>query len=133
MTVTYAWRVNGELVASGTNPSFEPVPFLKHDEVSVAATARDAEAAGAPRDAAVVILNTAPTAPAARVSPAIGPEQRDDLVWEIAAPPFDADGDPLTYLFAWQVDGLPCEGAVQTAWPGDTILAGQPGQNSSGG
>ncbi len=49
-------------------------------------------------------VNTAPTAPGVAITPA-APNDAADLVATITADATDADGDPLTYRFAWTQNG----------------------------
>ena len=66
----------------------------------------------------VTIGNSPPTAPVANVTPdtAYG---GDDLVCSIKTPSSDADGDVITYTYAWYKDGV-----LQLNLTGDTVDAG---------
>lgn len=72
-------------------------------------TPSDGEATGASASASVTVEadpepNTAPTAPVVAVTPPT-PRDADALGCEITSPATDADGDALTYVYAWTVDG----------------------------
>ncbi|MBI5511202.1 MAG: VCBS repeat-containing protein [Deltaproteobacteria bacterium] len=56
------------------------------------------------RSAPVTVANTPPERPVATITPA-SPGTEADLVCALSRPAVDADLDPLTYAFAWTVDG----------------------------
>jgi hypothetical protein len=64
------------------------------------------------------VQNTAPTAPVIRITPE-APVEGDALTCEIVTPSFDADGDVLTYTYAWEVDG------AATAFDTEEVPAGE--------
>ena len=90
---------------------------------TVTATPSDGEGDGAPGRAEVTIVNTPPEAPVVRVTPEAPTAGVDDLLCEIAAPSYDADGDAIDYAVNWSVDGGAYADAVTSAWPGDTVPA----------
>ncbi len=108
------------------------VPEAAGDTAPASLTARDetwgvwvrAEDAGGLTSPAafaeVVVANTVPTPPTVAVQPA-EPTPDDALVCVVAGEGRDADEDPLTYTFAWTVDGADFEGAETTTWDGDTV------------
>lgn len=129
----YAWEVDG--VSTGTTGSTlaGTAHFAKGQVVAVTATPTDGAALGASLRASVTVENTPPTAPGVTISPA-RPTTTDDLLCAVSTPSTDADGDPITYTFAWTVDGVdypadtPDTGIVwvgpgTTTWPGDTVPA----------
>ncbi len=60
------------------------------------------------------VANSPPTAPGISVTP-LAPTQALDLACAVDAPSVDADGDTVTYDFAWQLGGAP------TGFTGDTL------------
>jgi hypothetical protein len=115
VTYSYQWWVNTSTDA-GQTTVLEGSSFVKNDEVLVEVTPSDGEASGtAVMSAALVIANTAPTAPSVHVSPA-QPDLTDDLVCSISAQAQDPDVDDLvdptlSYEFSWDHDG-----SATTAW-----------------
>ncbi len=67
----------------------------------------------------VLVVNSPPTAPDVRVEPAL-PVDTDELACVVDAPAWDADGDPIALTWAWDVDGVPFSGAVDTVAAADT-------------
>lgn len=64
--------------------------------------------------------NAPPTAPVVEVTPA-NPTTTDGLACTMTTPAEDPDGDPITYTFGWQVDGVDAEieDAEQSAVPAE--------------
>ena len=56
------------------------------------------------RSSIIEILNSPPTAPVIGIDPA-DPEPTDSLFCAILSPSVDADGDPITYAYAWFRNG----------------------------
>ncbi|MDP2313448.1 MAG: LamG-like jellyroll fold domain-containing protein [Pseudomonadota bacterium] len=105
VSVGYTWYVDGVPISATGATLDGGVHFGKGDEVYVVATPDDGEDAGtALASSSVTILNTAPTAPVVAVSPT-DPEDADDLVCDLVTPSTDADGDSLSYTYAWELDG----------------------------
>lgn len=120
----YEWTVAG-LVVPESSAQLDGSWFQKGDEVRVHVTPTDAQGEDGDPVAsnAVVVANSAPTAPALSISPA-APLSGDALVCQVDADSFDADGDLVTYTFAWEVDGQPWLGQPgTTTFDGDTVPA----------
>ncbi len=62
-------------------------------------------------------INGLPDAPTVSIVP-VAPFTTDDLVVSVDLPALDPEGDPLTYGYAWSVDGV-----VSTTSTTDTVLA----------
>ena len=62
----------------------------------------------------VTVSNTAPTAPVVAITP-VDAESGDDLTCSVTTASTDADGDALTYAFAWDVDGVDFTSATDAA------------------
>ncbi len=67
--------------------------------------------------------NSPPSAPGVLIAPS-DPVAGDSLVCQVATPSTDADGDPVTYVYAWDVDGTAYTDTTTTTGPGDTVPAG---------
>ncbi len=124
VSVAYEWYVDGSLVGeTGTTLSGESY-FDKDQEVYVVVTPNDGTEDGtALSSSSVIVLNTAPGAPSISIDPEDPIEGEDDLVCIIDTGSTDADGDSVTYLFEWEVDGEAYEDAVTTYQTGDTVPA----------
>ncbi len=122
-TVSYEWFVNGASVQSGPSNSFSgALHFDKGETVYVVATASDASDSSIPTQSNVAtVANTPPGAPVVVIDPE-GAEDADDLVCTIDSVSSDADGDPVSYTFTWERDGVEWTGAVSDGtYVGDTI------------
>ncbi len=119
VSYSYAWYRDG--VSTGYTADTLPASATSRDqEWSVVVTPYDADGAGEAGEAAVTVLNTAPTMPAVSISPS-DPEPGEELLCSIDAESADADGDAVSYAITWTVDGATYSGAATTDRPGDTI------------
>lgn len=66
--------------------------------------------------------NSAPTAPAVTVTPA-SPVDYEDVVCSVTSAATDADGDSLTYSFAWTKNGQAFNGATSSGALSSTVPA----------
>jgi hypothetical protein len=99
--------------------------FNKGDTVTVRVTALDEDdaASAVVESAAVTVLDSPPTAPVVEITPA-EPMEGDDLTCSVVTPSTDADGDgPITYTFAWEVDGVDA-GVISATVPGTATTSG---------
>ena len=113
---TYAWYVDGVLAARSSTPTLAGVTSFDRDEsVYVVVTPNDGEVDGATATSTTVtVQDTAPTAPVVAIRPT-EPAPGDDLTCTVVMASVDADGDLVTYTFAWDVDGVAHTGAADTA------------------
>ena len=139
VTTSYAWYVDGTLVAETGRSLDGATYFEKEQEVYVVGTPNDGTEDGDPvRSTAVTVLNSAPDAPTVSINPTEPVEDVDDLVCSIDVESSDADGDTVTYTFGWSVDGTPFgtsegidtadtghsdSGLATTTYVGDTVSA----------
>ncbi len=103
----YRWSVGGQPVNLPVATSILPSGlFRKHQKIEVEARAFDGQLEGPPSRAEVTARNIVPTAPRVEIRPTRA-KKGEALRAVIAAPAEDADGDPLTYKFAWRKNGAP--------------------------
>jgi hypothetical protein len=136
VTIRYAWTVDG--VDPGVTATSLPgtAYFDKHQSVAVTVTPNDGETDGSPISDSATVLNSPPTSPVLTSRPEYPEAMVDDIVCSIETPSTDADGDSVSYSFAWDVDGVPYLagggadtgdtasdwiGAITTTEPGDTV------------
>ena len=101
---SYAWYVNG--ASAGTDSDSLAGAFAKGDEVYVVATPLDGTDEGNPVQSDIVnIQNTPPELAAADLTP-VSPVVSDVLTCSPSGA-YDADGDTVTFAFAWFVNGSP--------------------------
>jgi hypothetical protein len=123
LSLDYAWYVNDSLVQEGTDGTLDGSYFDKGESVKVVVTPNDGFAGGEPFESEpIVVADTLPGAPVVTILPEDA-EDADDLVCVIVTDSADADGDMVSYTFAWTRNGAAFAGATRTVWPGDTILA----------
>ena len=97
-----SWSVDEVEVA--TNETLDGSSFDKDQQVHCTLTPMDDEEAGAPVESVrITILNTAPQATSASLS-TTGPTEADTLSVTVEGA-VDDDGDPVSYLYSWFVDG----------------------------
>lgn len=121
---SYLWTVNGARIAAAESTLSGLLWFDRGDRVAVTVTPSDGTDSGSPMSSAsVIVQNSAPTAPVARVEPADPIEGEDDLLCELATASADADGDPIAYSITWQVGSSSFPDAITTLREGDTVPA----------
>ena len=100
---TVEWYVDSTLVAGATGFSLDGADFDRDQQVECVLTPFDGIDAGVPvTSPAVLIENTAPTAPTVTVTPSPDAGLVDDLVCA-ASGSSDLDGDTVTYTFRWSL------------------------------
>lgn len=123
-----AWTVDGEPVDGESGLTLAPGPFVRGSSVQAVVTPFDGDDEGAPLSTEPVLIgNSPPGAPTVAIEPAGALAGEDDLFCRVVQGQ-DIDGDPLTYAFAWSVEGrsypddVPgATGPRQTEHPGDTV------------
>lgn len=113
----YQWAVNGTAISGATDVTLAGTYFVKGDNVTVDITPYDGRDRGvAVTSGTRVIQNSTPTAPGVDVTPNY-PEDDDALVCTVTSASTDADGDTITYTYAWTVNG------VASAITADTVAS----------
>ncbi len=103
VSYTYAWYVDGAAVAA-TSSTLTGTDFSKGDVVYCRATPSDGTTSGtAMSSSAVTIANTAPTLTSASLTPTTAYEASTLTCSPSGGA--DADGDSLSYTYAWYVNG----------------------------
>lgn len=121
VSLTYDWTVNGVPVGASGATLDGGIYFDRDDVVEVTVTPNDGTDSGSSlTSSSVTIRNTAPTAPVVAIDPT-DPEAGDSLFCDVTTDATDADGDALTYTFAWEQDGAAFGSASTTVWTGDTV------------
>lgn len=101
----YQWAVNGVEVAGATDATLPGTYFVKGDDVTVTVRPWDGSVEGSAVTSGVrEIQNSLPSAPVVAIDPEY-PEDDDALDCTLVAESTDADGDPITYTYAWENNG----------------------------
>ncbi|MBM4393870.1 MAG: LamG domain-containing protein, partial [Deltaproteobacteria bacterium] len=116
LSYTYDWYVDGLLAQSGASATLDgATAFSRDEEVHVVVTPNDGDTDGtSATSSALTVANSAPTAPEVEITPEDA-EEGDDLTCTVVTESTDADGDAVTYSFAWDVDGVDYTGATDSA------------------
>lgn len=122
VSVDVAWTVNGSAVPVTEAALDGALYFDSGDTVTATVTPFDGLDHGPPASASVVVADSPPDRPEIAVVPGC-PAAGQAAVCSVVAPALDPDGDPVTYAFAWEKDGVPFAGAGTTVWAGDTLPA----------
>jgi len=124
VTYAYTWSVSGS-DPGVTDADLDSSHWAKGDTVTCTATPFDGTDWGSEvTSSAVTIVNSPPGAPAISVLPEDPVPGTDDLQCFVDLDSADADGDSVTYTFAWEVDGTAFTGsAATTDHAGDTVPA----------
>jgi hypothetical protein len=116
LTITYAFIVDDDTVQNGSSNTLDgAVYFNKGQTVSVTVTADDTTGTGSLSSDSVAVLNSVPTEPTVSIDSSSG------LTCIIDEESTDADGDPVTYTFDWDVDDTPYTDTDTTTHDGDTV------------
>jgi alpha-tubulin suppressor-like RCC1 family protein len=102
-----AWYVNGAIqAAQAPNPMvLNDTAILRGDIVYATLTAKDPFTTGnTVTTSTITVVNTRPTAPVLAITPN-PPGENDPLTCTITSPSTDADGDTITYTYAWYRNG----------------------------
>ncbi len=100
----YQWNVNDEAVPGEEGDTLAGEHFVKHDEVSCAATPTDGLSQGQTVvSPAVTVINTPPAMDDAALNP--GSAGRLDLLTCLPGEVFDLDEDEVEPLYEWLIDG----------------------------
>lgn len=123
LTTTWSWEVNGEEV--GTSSGLASAAFVRDDRVQLFAAVSDGEASSVRVGSEpLTIRNSPPTVPSVEITPSL-PRYGEPLFCDILEPSTDADGDRITYVIDWFVDGDKFDGDVDsTLHDGDTLPGG---------
>ena len=97
---TVRWTINGTSAGSGTTLT---TSYAGGDTITCTVTPDDGEDAGSNVSASVTIGNTAPVLASVTLSP--DPAYEGDTLTCTPGSATDADGDSVTYTYAWKVDG----------------------------
>lgn len=102
--LTYEWLRNGTLIGGvPSGPYLDLSGFAQRgDTVTVRVTAHEGEQTSAPQSASVVVVNSAPVASVGLDTAA--PATNSTL--HAVALATDADNDPVTFTFTWNVNGV---------------------------
>ncbi len=122
ITYTYQWHKNGADINGANKSTLNSNRFSKGDVITVTVTPNDGNVDGDPMTSdPLVISNSAPTQPTVTVTnPA---HDSDDLVCA-ASGSTDADGDEITYSYAWQKNGVDQAGQMTNTVSADYTSVG---------
>jgi len=118
LTTTISWTVDGS--SAGTGTTLAASAFEKGDVVVASAVASDGTDTSPARTASVRIVNSPPTSPGLAMAPS-SPSTSDDVQCRISTASTDPDSDPITYSFAWTINGSSYTSATTTTYTGDTV------------
>lgn len=104
-SVTYTWLINGSAVSATASSLGGALWFDRDDTVQVMATVDDGADTTTQYSAVITVSDTAPTEPVLEITPSDA-VAGDDLTCSVIAAASDDDGDPVTYTFTWEVDGV---------------------------
>jgi len=125
VTYAYAWFRDGTLEAALTTETVPSADTAVGERWRCVVTPRDDTGEGEAGEAEVIVGsgNAAPTAPTVTIRPAAA--YGDDDLEATAAGSTDAEGDPITYRYAWYCDGVLQGGLTTDRVPAAETTKGQ--------
>ncbi|MDP2311146.1 MAG: hypothetical protein Q8P18_34315 [Pseudomonadota bacterium] len=119
----YQWTLNGTDIVGATDPTLSGTYFVKSDQLTVTVTPWDGTNVGSTVTSGIrEIQNSPPTAPLVAISPEY-PEDDAPLECSVVSASVDADGDPVTYTYAWTNNGTATSITVSSVSSSDTSNA----------
>jgi hypothetical protein len=106
VTVARRWKRDGKATPLSDQSELLGGVIRHGEKWSCEAWASDGFVDGPHAAASVTVVNTPPGAPTVAVEPPI-PHAGDDLVCRVVTDSVDADGDAVTYTYAWQRNDKP--------------------------
>lgn len=123
ITWTFEWIRNGEKIPDAVGPILPAGTLNKNDSVVCLAVPSDGQTIGAVVvSSAVTVQNSNPTGGSTLLSPATA-SVLSTLVCQ-GAGATDADGDQITYIFGWKVNGVPLPDASGAKFKASTLKKG---------
>ncbi|MFO0745909.1 MAG: hypothetical protein U1F43_09575 [Myxococcota bacterium] len=130
---TCTFLVDGQPLAADGACALDPALTERDMVITCTLTPADDEDAGTPVDSASFdVLNAAPSAPAVTLAPTEATAVVDattELTCSVATPGVDPDGDPVSHLVTWTIDGVTATlhgdpAVVATVVAGDLAVPG---------
>ena len=109
VTFAYVWSVDGR-VTPWVEASVPASATSRGEVWTVTAVANDGEEDGAPATASVTVGNTLPTLGGVRLDPS--PAFEDSALRAVVEGADDVDGDALSFVYAWLVNGAAVSGVL---------------------
>ena len=98
--------------------------FARDQVVTVSLTPEDSISSGQTQTETRIVLNSPPMGASIVIDPTPATVGVDDLHCKLDAQPYDPDGDPISHVFSWTLNGSPYTGSTFTIdHPGDGIPA----------
>ena len=117
LTYSYAWYKNGALQSQFTGNAVDSSYTTRGEVWKCVVTVTDGVGGSAGSFDEVTIYNSTPTTPVVDVTPDL-PVTADTLVCSVKVASTDADGDAITYAYAWYKNSV-----LQTGLTGNTVNA----------
>lgn len=111
VTFTYQWWLNDSMVLTSGDPLLPAPMLIAGDTVELVVIPDDGLLPGLSGSSGeAIVLQGVPSAPGIALTPQFPDALLDDLVCEVSTASVDPEGDPITYVFSWTVDGVPWTG-----------------------
>lgn len=116
----FSWKINGITISESSD--ILTYDLSPSDIVSCEVTPYDGIENGVPSTLSMAIVNSDPEITSMVISPNIA---FANTTLNILPTSIDADGDPISYMFNWRVDGVTVQLSSQTSLTSNQLLAGQ--------
>lgn len=120
-TLTFEWSADDQVLDGQSGSVLPPYLIARGMTLKVKVIADDGDDTTTARASARVV-NSAPSAPVAKITPEFPMAGTDDLLCVVDEASIDADGDDISYAGTWKRDGVAYLG-FETNWRGDTLPA----------
>ena len=105
LSIDYVWHVGSINVGTGTTLDLATTSALPGDVVICTASTQDTQGETDSLATSITVENRAPSIPSISISPSAPLEGIDDLMCNIDVASTDPDGEMVSYVYAWMVDG----------------------------
>ncbi len=120
----YKWFKNGKVESGSQGSSIYKGDRQKGDRLKCQVKGFDGQVESGAGIREVRVLNTVPTAPQVEVGPS-APRSGEELKCQVVGQSFDADGDKMTYVFAWKVNEKAARGVSGSTVPKGKVKKGE--------
>jgi hypothetical protein len=121
LVITYSWQLASNIIGTSSSINLSTTSALPDDSILCISNVLDTSGASDSESTSITVENRAPSAPVISISPSDPMEGVDDLVCTIDTPSIDPDGETVTYIYVWLLNGSQTTETSSTVSSSDII------------